>query len=184
MKTEEYIRSVCNLKHEYGETDPFRLCKEMGILLIRMELGIRPDAIKGFYREILRVRTIVVNSCLPDFIQKIIVAHELGHVVLHRCNELHAFQGFNPGMESSLMEREANLFAAELLLDDEEVKDILRNSSSLQEAAARLYVPVELLQYKCRILKSTGYWLPEIPFTARADFLKNMPVPVYTEYGF
>ena len=55
----------------------------MNILLLSQALGNAPDAIKGFYLESKRIRTSTVNYDLPEAVQRIVVAHELGHAVLH-----------------------------------------------------------------------------------------------------
>lgn len=86
----------------------------MNILLLSQALGNTPDAIKGFYLESKRIRTITVNCDLPEAVQKIIVAHELGHAVLHRHSGIHAFHDIGLFDESSLLEKDANLFAASI----------------------------------------------------------------------
>lgn len=58
----EIVRAVDRLKRRYHETDPFKLCVAMGIILIPQSLGTAQDAIKGFYLESKRIRTITVNS--------------------------------------------------------------------------------------------------------------------------
>ena len=79
--------------------------------------------------------------------------------------------------ESSLTEKEANLFAAEYLLNDEEVLDTLNRDTTFFTAAAKLYVPIELLDFKFRVMKWKGYKLIEPPISARSNFLANMEVP-------
>lgn len=73
-------------------------------------------------------------------------------------------------------EYEANLFAAELLIDDNELLDLLNdNEKSFFGVAKELYVPAELLDFKFHILKNKGYHL-KAPYIAQADFLKgNIP---------
>ena len=70
-------------------------------------------------------------------------------------------------------EYEANMFAAELLIDDNELRELLNDSEkSFFGVAKELYVPAELLDFKFRILKNKGYHL-EAPYIARSDFLKG-----------
>jgi len=74
---------------------------------------------------------------------------------------------------SSIAEYEANLFAAELLIDDKELLKLLNGSDkSFFGVAKELYVPAELLDFKFRILKNKGYHL-EAPYISRPDFLKE-----------
>ena len=127
--------------------------------------------------ESKRIRTITVNCNLPVVIQRIIVSHELGHAVLHRKSGVKAFHDIGLFDESSLTEKEANLFAAEYLLNDEEVLDTLNRDTTFFTAAAKLYVPIELLDFKFRVMKWKGYKLIEPPILARSNFLANMEVP-------
>lgn len=70
-------------------------------------------------------------------------------------------------------EYEANLFAAELLIDDNEVLELLNNEDmSFFDVARELYVPAALLDFKFRVLKYNGYRI-EAPYIANGDFLKN-----------
>lgn len=113
--------AVAKLKVKYDETDPFRLCRAMGITLLLQPMGKHETAIKGFFMECKRIKTITVNSDLPEIVQKIIVAHEIGHATLHRTSAVQAFHEVVMYDSSFIKEKEANLFAAELLLEDGEV---------------------------------------------------------------
>lgn len=178
----EICEAVEKLKKKYDETDPFRLCRCMGILLLFYPLGSAPDAVKGFFVEADRNRAITVNSDLPLFMQKIIVLHELGHAELHRSSGIFAFHDFLMYDSVSEYEKEANLFAAEYLLNDEDVLDALRRNETFFAAASELMVPPELLDFKYRLLKSKGYPMPESPMTARSNFLRDLEIPENSDY--
>jgi len=78
-------------------------------------------------------------------------------------------------------EYEANLFAAELLIDDGELLALLKErEKSFFNLAAELCVPAALLDFKFRLLKHKGYDL-EAPYTARGDFLKEDLAGYFTE---
>ena len=106
------------------------------------------------------------------------MAHELGHAVLHKHSGLHAFHEVGLFDESSLLEKEANLFAAELLLTDDDVFQTLNEDNTFFSAASSLYVPMELLDFKFRVMKWKGYKLMEPPITARSNFLRDLEVPI------
>ena len=178
----EICEAVDRLKKKYNESDPFRLCRCMGIILLFRPLGTAVDAVKGFFLESKRIRTITVNSDLPLFIQKIIVSHELGHAVLHRSSGVHAFHDVTMYDSTSVYEKEANLFAAEYILDDEDVLEALNQDSTFFTAASELMVPAELLDFKFRVLKWKGYKLMESPMTAKNNFLRDMEIPPNTEF--
>ena len=183
MTYAEICDAVAMVKRKYDESDPFRLCRAMGIKLIFQPMGKDPDAVKGFFLESKRIRTITVNSDLPRAIQKIIVAHELGHAILHRSSGIAAFHEIGLFDSSSKMEKDANLFAAEYLLDDGDVLDILNGDVTFFSAAASLCVPMELLDFKFRVMKWKGYKLMEPPISARSNFLRDMEVPPDADYN-
>lgn len=182
MTYADICASVQHLKRQYDETDPFRLCKAMGVLLLFKPMGKHETAIKGFSMKFKRIRSITVNSDLPEIIQKIIVAHELGHVTLHDATGIQAFHEVALFDQASDLEREANLFAAEYLMDDEEVLAVLNQDTTFFGAAAVLRVPMEMLDFKFRLMKWKGYKLMEPPIRARGDFMKNMEVPDDADY--
>ena len=183
MSYSEVCATVAKLKRKYKESDPFRLCDAMGVKLISQSLGKETDSIKGFFLECKRIKTITVNSDLPEVIQKIIVAHELGHAALHRKAGLSAFHEVGLFDESTEMEKDANLFAAEYLLDDETVIETLNSDTTFFTAAAVLCVPVELLDFKFRVMKWKGYMLSETPIMAKSTFLRGMEVPKNVDYN-
>ncbi len=177
MTYSDICEAVEKVKKKYNEPDPFRLCECMGIILIPQNLGKEEDSIKGFFLERKRIKTITINCDLPEVLQRIIAAHELGHAVLHRSTGIHAFHDVGLFDESSAFEKDANLYAAELLLQDEEVLETLNADNTFFSAAAKLYVPIELLDFKFRIMKWKGYKLMEPPIIARNNFLKDVEVP-------
>lgn len=183
MNYVDICQAVKKLNDKFHESDPFALCNAMGIILLRNPLGTAPNAIKGFFLEIKRIKTITVNADLPQVMQKIIVAHEIGHAALHHRSGIHAFHDVTMFDESSEMEREANLFAAELLLKDNDVLETLNGDTTFFSAASALYVPIELLDFKFRVMKWKGYKLIEPPITARSNFLRDMEVPEDAEYN-
>ena len=132
--------------------------------------------------ECKRIKTITVNSDLPEIIQKIIVAHELGHAMLHRTSSVQAFHEVVMYDSSSIKEKEANLFAAELLLEDGEVLEALNQDVTFFSAAAQLRVPMEMLDFKFRLLKWKGYKMLEAPIQVNSNFMRNMEVPDDADY--
>lgn len=182
MSYAEVCDAVVKLQRKYSERDPFKLCDAMGIIVIPRALGTAPNSIKGFFLENKRIKTITVNSDLPKVIQKIIVAHELGHAVLHRKSGVHAFHDIGVFDESTTLEKEANLFAAEFLLDDQLVFEYLNSDTTFFAAAAEMFVPMELLDFKFRVMKWKGFKLMEPPISARSNFLRDMEVPENADY--
>ena len=174
MPNTQYIsRRVRELVKKHGTRDPFELCDALSVNVSYKELGTR---IKAYFFYQSRIRTVVLNSGADKNIHKTLCAHELGHAMLHS-DMLAAMRGF---AELELFDRasrteyEANLFAAELLIPDGELLELIEcEGRSLFDAAAMLCVPAELIDFKLRILKDKGYML-DVPYIARSDFLKNI----------
>ncbi len=172
MANINYItRKVEALVLRYGTRDPFELCKEMDIRIRYKDLGTE---IKAYFFYQSRIRNIVINQRTAHIVRRILCSHELGHGILHKelatmkgFQELELFDSVTP------IEYEANLFAAELLIDDDKLLQLLNdNEKSFFDVAKELYVPVELLDFKFRVLKNKGYRL-EPPYISQANFLKN-----------
>lgn len=170
-------QAVRRIKKKYKETDPFKLCQAMGIIIIPLAMGRGENAIKGFFMEKNRIKTITVNSDLPLIIQRIIIAHEIGHAILHKTEGVYAFHEVALFDSSSIMEKEANLFAAELLMEDEDVLEQMNADNTFFSAASCLNVPMELLDFKFRIMKWKGYKMVQSPIVSHNDFLKNIQIP-------
>ncbi len=174
MSIEMICREVARLKQLYNESEPERLVRSMDILLSYQPMGTSTQACKGFFIYQSQIKSIVINSELPRALQRIVLAHEAGHAVLHEdVARLRAFHDFSLYDASSVYEYEANLFAAEYLLDDEQVAEKLGQDTFFFGVARELAVPAELLDFKFRILKKKG-WQIESPIVARSDFLKDI----------
>ena len=176
--TMDYIfREVERLQRKYHETDPFKMCDDMGIMVAFEPMGVYEGACKGFFLAQSRKRIITINADLPEHLHRLIAAHELGHAVLHRnamgVNAFHDSELFDG---TSTMEYEANVFAAEFLLPDDEVLEQLNDDVSFFGAASRLRVPPELLDFKFRVLKRKGYKVIDPPLMCQSNFLKGIDV--------
>lgn len=151
--TEYIIRTVDELVEKYGTRDPYELCDRLGICIRRKDLKKK---LKGFFYYQSRIPNIVIDSNVNDILERILIAHELGHAILHK--EIAMMRGFQE-MEvfdsTAMTENEANLFSAELILKDEDVLAQLEEHSFFQ-AAQVLYVPAALLDYKFRAMCEKG----------------------------
>ena len=177
MSLDWISREVMRLKRKFDETDPFRLCRAMDIILLFESMGTHEGACKGFFLAQSRKRSITINCDLPQALQRIIATHELGHAVLHaRAAGVKAFHDFELFDGTSRMEYEANIFAAEFLMPDEDVLERLNDDISFFGAAAELRVPAELLDFKFRIMKRKGFKMIDPPLMCNSNFLKDVEV--------
>ena len=118
LNTEKIRKKIRTIIAHYermtGSRDPIRIAKFAGIGVIICQL----DELSGFYKLIKRKKWIFINEDLIDTdMFRVVVAHELGHAFLHRTKEC-AFIKNHTLLLTSWVEREANLFAAELLIPD------------------------------------------------------------------
>lgn len=174
MTIETIADAAKRIKRKYDETDPWKLAKEMNILVAMEPMGLHDGCCKGFFMIHNRIRHITINSDLPEELQRIILAHELGHAVLHTGRKTFAaFHEMTLFDSVHAAEYEANVFASELLLSDESVLEALNNDMFFFQAASVLQVPAELLDFKFRVLKRRGYKV-ESPISSQGDFLKNI----------
>lgn len=181
MSAMDYI-SNCTYKiiKKHDTRDPFKLCDALHIRLWYKDLG---NDIKAYFFYQSRIRNIIINIRIAPVVQKILCAHELGHAILHhKLAAMRGFQEFELFDSVVPTEYEANLFAAELLIDDEQLLDLLNdNEKSFFGVAKELCVPAELLDFKFRVLKNKGYRI-EAPYISSSDFLKNDIPGYYEEY--
>ena len=172
MNTIEYIaKRVAALTKKHGSRDPFELCDALGINIRYMQL----KNVKGFYFYQSRIRTVVLNAELDEESAKILCAHELGHACLHsemllNMRTLHEYEPYNV---KNVAEYEANVFAAELLIPDESIKELLASDGkSFYALAKELSVPAEFIDFKLRVMRSKGYDI-DVPYLAQSNFLKG-----------
>lgn len=113
---------------------------------------------------------------MPEVLQRIILAHEIGHAVLHlkTLQTVKAYHDFSLYEATDKTEYEANLFAADILLYDEEVIEKLKEDNFFFGVASDFMVPPEMLDFKFRILKAKRLLMLESPISAHGDFLKRL----------
>lgn len=142
-------KSVSNLKKKFKTTNIFELIDFLNIEVIETDLGSKT---LGMYRTIKRNKFIFLNNNLGYIEKKFILAHELGHAVLHSSVNCFFLEN-NSFFVKNKIEREANEFSAELLIDDIELKDLLCSSYTTAQIAALMEVPESLILYKLKNLK-------------------------------
>ncbi len=125
----EIRRIAENLIATYNTNSPKELCERLGIGTIKADL---PKATRGFCLMLSEGTAIVLNSELDEREETAVLAHELGHAVLHEgCNYM--FMTTNTCLLPGKYEKEADLFAAHLLID--KAKDLeLETFSQLSQS--------------------------------------------------
>ena len=101
---------------KYKTRSPYELADLMGISIHRCELG----TIRGYYSKKFRIKQIVLNCNLSEKDERFVLAHELGHAIMHE-NLNTPFLMENTLLSKNKFEKEANTFAIELLVPDTEI---------------------------------------------------------------
>ena len=126
-----------------GSRDPVAIAQFAGIGIHICPLG----EIAGNYMLLKRKRWILINDSIdkdsPFF--RVVVAHELGHALLHRTENC-AFIKRHTLLLTSGIEREANMFAAELLID----KELIAEYETMEQFCRGTGYPKELLELKVK----------------------------------
>ena len=159
------------LVRTYGIRDPFRLCQLLDITV----KYISTKRQKGLSALIDDIPFIFINRNMSEEMQRMTCAHELGHILLHR----EVLSGQKPLLEYELFdirnaaEYEANAFAANLLIDEEELNDLLQNGADMVTAASSLNINVNLLMIKLLMMRKDGQPI-DAPFTPDNAFLGSI----------
>ena len=172
MRADDIKHLVALLKCKYRTCDAEEMCDALGIRVSRKPMGTSPNSCKGFFMVHNRCKIAVVNNDLDELIQGVILPHELAHGVLHVDRKIRTFHELSYMDETDLLEREANVFAAEFLVDDTALFDTMDSQIDFFHLASLLAVPPELLDFKLRLLKQQGYPV-NAPYIAQSDFLKR-----------
>lgn len=97
----------------YKTNNPFEMVKGMNVILVYYPL----DGVRGFYQYFQRNNIIYLDEKLPPHEQAFVLAHEMGHMFLHKKSNA-IFMDTRTQFNTSKYEIEANRFAMELLLPD------------------------------------------------------------------
>ena len=146
MSNKWIYNKVNSLVKKYQTRDPEKLIKMLNINLLYMN---PTNSLLGMYKVILRNRFIFIPNNVGS-LKKTVLAHELGHDQLHRKEcikgaSFHENRIFNP---TNIYEMEANVFAAHLLISDEDIISMIKYAQSDRELAYELGVDINLLNLK------------------------------------
>ncbi|MCI5893057.1 MAG: ImmA/IrrE family metallo-endopeptidase [Clostridiales bacterium] len=171
MFADEIYKITDKLKKQCKSTDPFEIADMLGIMVM-----LRDDFKKlcGLYTVIKRKRVIILNGNLSENRLKIVLAHEIGHDILHRDMAVNtALQEFMLYDMSARPEYEANMFAADLLLDDDEIYELVSvYRYDMEQIASKLCTDINLVGIKIGSMNYRGYKLtPGLP--VKNNFLQD-----------
>ena len=114
----------------------------------------------------------LISSFLSEEEKRIVAAHELGHVVLHRAQlKLAPMKDEYLYNMKDNTEYQANLFAADLLLEDDEIDKMSKNEDlDYFGFCSSLYSSPELMSFKLYSLIQRGQAY-HMPMELQSNFL-------------
>lgn len=137
-----YINKVIgDLKYKFNTTDPFKLVDCLDITLIDTPLG----EVWGMYKYIKRNKTIFLNSELSYHEKRFVLAHEIGHAILHTKSSCFFSNSFNNNLKK---EYQANMFAANLLIDIDDADTFYLKEFSIDQLASYYNVTTDLIKFR------------------------------------
>ena len=170
MVRRKYIRLLVQrllMEHDI-RTAPVPVAGIAKALGVEVQETPAEDELSGFlYRDQKKPALIGVNANHPPNRRSFTVAHELGHYLLHDFRDVHVDREFKVWLRSDasskgtdIEEKEANLFAAELLMparfvarDVERIDTIdLLDEEVLQELAAKYGVSLQAMTFRLAYL--------------------------------
>ena len=129
------------LMRRCNSNDPFTIARALDIVLIYCHLV----DLNGFYQYHKRNHIIYLSEDLDEITQRFVLAHELGHMQMHR--DLNTvFMDTKTFHPHTRFERQANIFAVELLLPDELLLE--SPECSIYQLAQSYGLPVEYAELK------------------------------------
>ena len=132
-------KCVQDMVIEQGSAEPKTICENMGIITLSLEL---PKRVNGFTINRKGRWFIVLNNMLNDDEKRFTTAHELGHITLHKCTNSISLS-CNTDFIVSKYEREADMFAAYLLLTAEYDSCIECDTVTVKQISQLAHIPEE-----------------------------------------
>ncbi|MFI3326890.1 MAG: ImmA/IrrE family metallo-endopeptidase [Clostridia bacterium] len=152
----DIVKKADSIYKKCGTNDPFKIAREQKVNVIMCDF----ERQKGAYNIIAGNRFIYLKSDLPEYMMKIVLWHELGHDALHRdtARKNHVFNEFNVfEMQNNRMEYEANVFAAQIALPDDEMLFYIKQGYDIQQISSAMYSDINLVSLKNDILIEQGH---------------------------
>jgi len=164
---------VRRYRKRYRTSDPFELLDLLGVVVVFSGEYSR-DGLRGYCVIINRIKYVVINRNLPEEEQRVVAAHELAHLILHKARlTARAMPDFDVCNVTGRLEQEANFFAADFLIDDADVLDLVQaHGADFFAVAKELLVPAPFLAFKLYSMVRRGYNM-RLPVDLDSTFLKG-----------
>ena len=174
--TAEYIyKFVKACEAVYGTRDPELILRERKATI---KYGV-PDGLRGMIGAVKGKVYVAIGTDMPESMKRITLAHLLGHAVLHR-KRIFSGKIYEEPSDDSLYgaaEREADVFAAELLVTDEDILTLRNSGMSEGQIVSSFGTMREVVMHKLFSMRARG--IPVGDETYRADFLKKCDIELF-----
>lgn len=161
------------LRRRYRTSDPYELLDDMGAVLVKSN-AYRRNGLRGFCAIINQTKYVVINEKQPEEEQRVVAGHEAGHLILHK-PELRGgapMRDFDVYNVVNSLERQANFFAADFLIDDDDVLDLMHSrDADFFNVAKELCIPAPFFAFKLYSMVNRGYNM-RVPMDLNSTFLK------------
>lgn len=113
-------KKALELVKKFQSRNPFEIIGHLNIILVVHPL----EDVRGFYQYFKRNNIIYIDERLSEKDKAFVLAHELGHMFLHKGDNA-IFMDTRTQFNTHKYEIEADRFAVNLLISDEELEEHL-----------------------------------------------------------
>ncbi len=181
INSKEIYLKANRLVEEHGTRDPAVIATNSDIEILYVDYF---KNLLGLYTYKYRQRFIIVNNKIDEVLSRMVIAHELGHDIFHRDlakkDSLREFVLFNMKNDT---EYEANVFAAHLLLDTDEIITLAKNGYDVVKISNMMDCDINLTLIKMQELNRLGYNF-NIPAHPDSKFFKHIPAKLTDDEYF
>lgn len=173
MSPEQIYKLVCQYRKKLKTNNPFDLLDAIGAV-VKFSGAYPAGGLRGYCTVLLKTKYCVISQNQPEEEQRVVAAHEAGHLILHQERlKAGALQDWDVYHAEGVMEREANLFAADFLIDDVDIlEQVQAKNSDFFSLAKALSVPAPFLAFKLYSMVHRGHRLL-MPSEPQNRFLKK-----------
>ena len=159
------------LRKKYNTRDPFEFLEAINVR-VDFTHEFPKNGLKGFCTIFNHTRYVVINAFLCEEEQRVVAGHEAGHIILHMDDlKVGAFRDNDIYMAKSRKEREANFFAADFLISDDDVLDAMKAcDANFFTVAHALCIPEPFFAFKLYSMVERGYTM-KMPIDLDSTFL-------------
>lgn len=159
------------LAKRYETRDPFELLDAMNVV-VKFTDKFPKDGLKRLCTFINKTRYVVINDRLSSVEARVVAGHEAGHIIRHAAElKIGAFQDNDIYMATGKKEREANVFAADFLIRDADVLELMQScDSNFFNVSKALRIPAPFFAFKLYSMVERGHAM-RMPVDLDSTFL-------------